>query len=154
MRDLAAVGGTYDLVTNMWTAFGYFDDDENEAVAEALHDRVADDGALVMELANKEAMMANVQDSAAGLDDGLLHAERREYTTETSRSESTLTLFREVQDGYDYVGEVGWDLRVYAPAELRRLLERAGFSSVHLYGGLDGAELERESSRLVVVATP
>jgi hypothetical protein len=45
-----------------------------------------------------------------------------------------------------------WDLRLYGPAELRRLLERAGFEAVHLSGSLDGAALERESSRLVVVA--
>ncbi|WP_267642184.1 class I SAM-dependent methyltransferase [Haloarchaeobius amylolyticus] len=154
MRDLDAVDGEYDLVTNMWTAFGYFDEATNEAVAAGLHGTVADDGVLVMELANKEATMANFRSSFAARDDGVLSVEEGEYTPATGRMETTLTLFEERDDGYDHVGEVSWDLRLYAPAELRRLLERAGFSAVHLYGGLDGSELERESHRLVVVAEP
>ncbi|WP_435359389.1 class I SAM-dependent methyltransferase [Haloarchaeobius sp. DFWS5] len=154
MRELDAVGGEYDLVTNLWTAFGYFDDATNEAVARGFRRCVADDGILVMELANKEATMANYQNSAALLADGVLHTERREYTPETGRMESEVVLFRETEDDYETIGELSWDLRLYAPAELRRLLERAGFSSVSCYGGLDGSVLERESSRLVVVAEP
>lgn len=154
MRDLEALEGRYDLVTNMWTAFGYFDDETNEQVAAGLRECVADDGALVMDLANKEWMMANYQESSTGLVDGDLHTQRREYTPETGRMETTFALFRGDGEGYEFVGEVEWDLRVYAPAELRRLLERAGFSEVDLYGGLDGSELERASTRLVIVARP
>ena len=154
MRDLEAVEGRYDLVTNMWTAFGYFDDETNERVAAGFRDRVADDGALVMELANKESLMANYERSSAGLMDTDLYVERREYTPETGRIETTFALFRQDDEGYEFLGEVEWDLRMYAPAELRRLLERAGFSEVDLYGGLDGSELERESNRLVVLARP
>lgn len=154
MRDLDDLAGTYDLVTNMWTAFGYFDEATNEAVAEGLRERVADDGALVMELANKEFLVSEFSDSSAGLDDGDLYVERREYTPETGRMETTFALFDETDEGYEFLGEVEWDLRIYAPAELRRLLERAGFTDVSLYGGLDGSALAVDSSRLVVVAEP
>lgn len=154
MRELDGLAGRYDLVTNMWTAFGYFDEATNEAVAAGFRERVAEDGALVMELANKECLLSEYRESSAGLDDGDLHVERREYTPETGRIETAFALFEETAEGYEFLGEVEWDLRVYAPAELRRLLERAGFSAVSLYGGLDGSTLERESSRLVVVAEP
>lgn len=172
MRALADRDGTYDLVTNMWTAFGYFDDGTNERVTEGLCERVAPDGALVMELVNKEGVMADYRESSAQENDGLLYVERREYTPETGRMEQRLTLFRTDSDGddsgqghstdggttgetgYEPVGELSWDLRLYSPAELRRLLERAGFSEVSLYAGLDGEYLDRESSRLVVVARP
>ncbi len=154
MRELDALEGSYDLVTNMWTAFGYFDEATNEAVAAGFRERVADDGALVLELANKEFMLGDYRESSAGLDDGDLYVERREYTPETGRIETTFALFQEEDEGYEFLGEVEWDLRLYGPAELRRLLERAGFSDVSLYGGLDGSPLERESNRLVVVAEP
>ena len=65
-----------------------------------------------------------------------------------------ITKFRGRGDGYEFLGEVPWDTRLYGPAEFRRLLERAGFSNVALYGGLDGASLGRESSPLVPVAAP
>lgn len=154
MRDLTGVGGEYNVVINMWTAFGYFDDDVNEAVAREFRKRIADNGALVMEVVNKEALMANYDDSTAMVGDEILHAERREYLPETGRMETTLTLFRVLDDGYKLIGEVSWDVRLYAPAELRQLLYRAGFSTVHLYGGLAGEQLERESNRLVIVAEP
>jgi len=167
MRRLGDRDRTYDLVTNMWTAFGYFDEETNETVAEGFHERVAEDGALVMELVNKEGMLADYRPSSAGEDDGLLYVEQREYNPETGRMETKLTLF-EAGDGegtdagtddgdgpaYEHLGELSWDLRVYGPAELRRLLERAGFSDVHLYGGLDAVQLQRDSTRLVVVAEP
>lgn len=154
MRNLAAVGGEYEVVTNLWTSFGYFDDATNEAVAEGFRECVADGGALVMELANRDARLANYHDSSASLEGGILYVERREYAPETGRIEATLTLFRERDIGYESVGEVAWNRRAYAPAELRRLLERAGFSTVDLYGGLGGAKLEQDSNRLVVVAEP
>lgn len=154
MRELGTIDGEYDLVTNMWTAFGYFDDATNEQVAEGFRDRVNPDGALVMELANKEGLMADYHDSGVGLDDDLLHVERREYAPETGRMETTFAVFRQEDESYEFLGEVEWDLRLYSPAELRRLLERAGFSDVSLYGGLDGSELGRASTRLVVIAKP
>jgi len=157
MRNLSDRDQTYDLVTNLWTAFGYFDEKTNEAVAEGFRDRVTPDGALVMELANKEAVMGEYQESSASRGDGLLYVERSEYTPETGRMETTMTLFRyddETDTEYEQVGEMTWDTRLYSPAELRRLLERAGFSEVSLYGGLDGATLEIDSHRVVVVAEP
>jgi SAM-dependent methyltransferase len=171
MRNLADMEGSYDLVTNMWTAFGYFDDETNEAVAAGFRERVADDGALVMELVNKESVLADFRKSSAQEEDGLLYVEKQEYTPETGRMGTELRLFR-LQDGsdvetaadrdsetgapedYEFLGTISWDLRLYAPAELRRLLERAGFGEVSLYDGLDGESLDRESPRLVVVAEP
>jgi len=174
MRRLCDRDGTYDLVTNMWTAFGYFDEETNETVASGFRERVAEDDALVMELVNREGMLADYRPSSAEEDDGLLYVEQREYRPETGRMETELTLF-EAGDGgtdtgvgggdgtevpgddepaYEHLGELSWDLRVYGPAELRRLLERAGFSQVHLYAGLDAATLERDSTRLAVVAEP
>jgi cyclopropane fatty-acyl-phospholipid synthase-like methyltransferase len=63
MRALADRTGSYDLVTNMWTAFGYFDEETNERVAEGFRERVATEGALVMELVNKEGVMADYRES-------------------------------------------------------------------------------------------
>lgn len=153
MRELTAVGDEYDLVT-VWLAFGYFDDETNEAVVETLRERVADDGALVMGLHNKDGALANYEESSAALQNGVLKVYRNEYTPETGRIETQITMLRERDEGYESVGEAVVDLRLYAPAELRRHLDHAGFSTVHLYAGPDGAALERDSERYVVLAEP
>jgi SAM-dependent methyltransferase len=153
MRDLP-VDGRFDLVTNLWTSFGYYDDATNEAVAADVRERVADGGAFVVEMSNREGMLSDFRETGAHRADGYLNVEESEYDPATGRIETTMTVFEETADGYDHVGEVTWDLRTYTPVELRRLLERAGFAEVSLYGGLDGADVERESSRLVAVAEP
>ncbi|PSQ64055.1 MAG: class I SAM-dependent methyltransferase [Halobacteriales archaeon SW_8_66_22] len=171
MRELADMEGSYDLATSMWTAFGYFDDGTNEAIAAGFRERVADGGALVMELVNKESVVTDFRESHAQEDDGLLYVEEQEYTPETGRMQTEQRLFRPHDESdeeskvegspdargdedYEFLGTISWDLRLYAPAELRRLLEHAGFGEVSLYGGLDGESLDRESPRLVVVAEP
>lgn len=158
MRELSAVDGLdeggYDLVLNCWTSFGYFDDATNEAVAEALYRRVGADGALVLELTNKTGVLANFCSSTVAEHGDTLHLERRSYEPETGRMESEITILREDEANYERVGEMTWDLRLYGPAELRRLLERAGFETIRCYAGLDGDSLDPTSTRMAVVAKP
>lgn len=153
VRDLDTIDREYDLVLH-WFAFGYFDDEENEAIAERFRERVGSNGALVLGLDNGLAELAELRTTDASVKGDVLQVERAEYLPESGRLEVRITKFRETDDGYELIGEVPWNTRLYSPVEIRRLLERAGFSTVSLYGGLDGAPLERDSSPLVAIAEP
>lgn len=153
VREVDTIEGEYDLVLH-WFAFGYFDDEVNEAVAKHLRERVAANGALVLGLDNGLAELADFQNTDASVRGDVLQVERAEYHPESGRMEVLITKFRETGDGYEFVGEVPWNTRLYSPVEIRRLLERAGFSTVSLYSGLEGKTLERDSSPLVAVAEP
>jgi ubiquinone/menaquinone biosynthesis C-methylase UbiE len=153
MRELDTTDDEYDVILN-WFAFGYFEDDVNEAIVEKFRERLAPNGALVMGVDNGHSLLGDFQETGASVKRDVIKVERREYSPETGRLEVVITKFRERGDGYEFLGEVPWDTRLYGPAAFRRLLERAGFSSVALYGGLDGAALGRESSPLVAVAEP
>jgi len=61
--------------------------------------------------------------------------------------------FDDAEDDLRVLRNVHRSLRVYSGRELRDLLVRAGFSSVDLYGGLDGRRYGLEAERLVVVAS-
>lgn len=152
MRELDAEDGTYDLVTNLFTSFGFFDDDTNEAVAAAMADRLADDGLLVMEVANAESILASYASSDAIRFEDRLRVECREYDVTKGRVITDVSYFDHDGEHYVHRGTSTWDTRIYRPVELRRLLERAGFGTVDLYGGLDGSDLVRTSERLVAVA--
>lgn len=153
IRDLDDIAGVYDLVLH-WFAFGYFEDEVNEAIAANLHARTAADGALVMGLDNAIAHFADFEEELASFSQDVLQVEQRQYHLETGRLEGSITKFRQAEGGYEFIGEVPWDTRLFTPVEARRLLQRAGFTAVHCYGGLDGSDLEREASPLVVVAEP
>ncbi|MFC7142333.1 class I SAM-dependent methyltransferase [Halosimplex aquaticum] len=154
MRDLRDRDGTYDVVYNLWTSFGYYDDETNRAVLRGMYERTADGGALVVELVNREGVLADFRPAGIPEDDDALVVESSEYDPETARMETTRRVFAEAGGGYDYEGEMVYDVRLYAPAELAAYCREAGFADVSLYAGLDGSTLERESTRLAVVAEP
>lgn len=151
MRELD-VEGTFDLVLNVWTSFGYYDEETDRAILAALRERVAEDGALVMELANKEGILADFQDDGVMRGEDHVSFETREYDPETSRMHTEREQFEPVEDGYEHVGTMAYETRLFDPTTLRRWLLDAGFGSVALYADLTGEELTHESARLVVVA--
>lgn len=153
VRDLETLEATADLVLH-WFAFGYFADEVNEEIAAALHDSVSPSGALVLGLDNAFAEVDDGRSTLASESGEVLQVERREYDPATGRLSVQITKFRATESGSECLGEVPWDVRLYTPVEVRRLLERAGFSTVSLYGSLDGEELGPTSSPLVAVAEP
>ncbi|MFB6139535.1 MAG: class I SAM-dependent methyltransferase [Halosimplex sp.] len=152
MRDLAERDGEYDLVSNLWTFFGYYDEATDRAVLSGMYERTAPGGALVLELVNREGVLADFRADRVPEDDDLYVVETAEYDPETARMETTRRVFEPTEDGYEYEGEMVYDVRLYAPVELARACREAGFADVTCYAGLGGAPLERESTRLAVVA--
>jgi SAM-dependent methyltransferase len=154
MRDLRTLDHEADLVTNLWTSFGYYDEETDREVLAGLRSCVADDGALVLDLANREGVLANFD--ADSVDDDLEHltTETREYDPNRARMTSDLVVFERTAEGYETVGEMHFDVRLYAPVELRRLLHEVGFSDVTVYAGLGGEPLERTAKHMAVVARP
>lgn len=153
MRALP-VDGRFDLVANLWTSIGYYDAATTRAVLAGFRERVADGGALVLELTNKEGVLAAFDDDGVTRGDGYLSVETREYDPVRSRMHTERDLFREAGEGYDHVGTMTFETRLFAPDTLRRWLRDAGFDEVALYADLEGNPLERESSRMTVVAEP
>lgn len=154
VRNLPSLDHEADLVTNLWTSFGYYDDETNREVLAGMLSCVANDGALVMDLSNREGTLAAFDED--GVEDAgeYLTVETREYDPLEARMSTDIVVFEERGDEYDTVGEMHFDLRMYAPVELRRLLHEVGFSDVTLYANFDGDALERTSSHVVAVARP
>lgn len=150
LRHLGAVDARHDLVVNAWTTFGYYDEATNRAVLSGLYDRVADGGALVVELVNREGVLASFVPDSVSPVDGRRLVESREYDPATARMHTERWVHD--ADGGDLVGRYEIDLRLYAPVELAGLCRSVGFDDVSLYAGFDGSELSRESTRLAAVA--
>lgn len=150
MREVASMEGRYDLAINLWTSIGYYDEAADRRFLEGVRERLEPGGAIVLELANKEGVLANYERGAVIAEgEGQVVAERREYDPRTSRMHSTRWVVDEDDDRFRGRYEV--DLRCYAPVELSSLLEAAGFEGVRLYESLEGEDLHRDSTRLVAL---
>ena len=141
--------GAFDLVTNLYSSFSYFEDpaDDLRAVQNILHS-LAPDGLLVMELMGKEvvAAMYTARDWHR-LPDGTLWLEERSILDGWRRIRNRWTI---VQGGK--ATEHVLEHTLFSGEELRHLLRRAGFAEVTLCGDLDGSPYDAESTRLVAVA--
>lgn len=147
MRELDALSQEYELLVNVYTSFGFFDEATNEALLEAFYNRLDSGGTLLLELANKEGLLAAFDEDGVTTNDERTYVERREYDPATSRIRTALLVIA----NETYHGQYEFDLRVYAPVELQRLLDGVGFNDVRMYSSFDGEELTRKSKRMVVL---
>ena len=148
MRDFSRPDG-FDLVINLFTSFGYFDDPEDDFnVLRNIGTSLQPGGCLVMQMAGKEQVAGVFQPSEvheiAGT--GLL-VQRREVYDDWSRIHNQLTVIR---DGVATTLE--FHHTIYSARELKDLLASAGFGEVQIYGDLEGSAYGPGAERLVAVA--
>jgi SAM-dependent methyltransferase len=139
----------FDLACNMFTSFGYFEDEEdNLRVLRNVHESLRGGGAFVMEMLGKERL-ARVWQSAICTEhaDGSLVLQRPQVRDDCSRVHNEWTILK---DGR--YRTYGFDHFVYSGRELKDRLRMAGFKEVDLFGDLQGTPYGLDAARLVAVA--
>lgn len=139
----------YDLVLNMFTSFGYFDDkDDDLAVLQNIYQSLKPNGICLIDVMGKERL-ARVFQAASAIDmpDGSLLVQRHEVFDAWSRIRNEWIL---IKDGQAHSFKFHHTL--YSGQELKDRLAQAGFEKVQLYGDLDGNPYDIEARRLVAVA--
>jgi SAM-dependent methyltransferase len=149
LGDMRALPWTdrFDVVINWYTAFGYFDDDSNRRVLKQIHRALRPGGRLLVELVQKEALMARFQPSGVVEIDGDLLVDQRSYDPITGRVTTRRTT---VRDGV--VRQQSFSIRLFSFTELRDWMTDAGFAMVEGFSG-DGGPLTSESHRMILRTT-
>lgn len=138
----------FDLVVNLLTSFGYFEDeDDDRKVLANIYSSLKSNGRLVMDLVGKEVLARIFRERDWDqLDDAIILKEAK-LSEDWSRIENRWIL---IKDGRQHEGR--FSLRLYSAAELKELLKRCEFSQVDIYGDLTGEPYDQNAKRLVVVA--
>jgi SAM-dependent methyltransferase len=137
----------FDAVVCWFTAFGYFDDDENRVVLGEVRRALRPGGRFVLDLNHRDNLMARFQPSSVTEVEGDLMIDRRWFDPLTGRSEVERTIVRAGSRRTER-----FFTRLFGFTELRDWLLDAGFSTVAGYGE-DGEPLHAESHRMIAVAT-
>ncbi|MBN1592920.1 MAG: methyltransferase domain-containing protein [Candidatus Coatesbacteria bacterium] len=138
----------FDLVLNMWTSFGFYDEETNLDILKRLGNCVARGGHLVMELINRDWVVKNfLQRSWWPVDDNLIIFEEREFDITRSINRCVWNF---LEDGK--VKKMPLDLRVYSAHELILLLKSVGFGDVEAISEPDGARLTFDSRMMMIIA--
>jgi len=140
---------SFDLVLNLFTSFGYFDNKKDDLkVLKNIFDSLKPGGACVMEMMGKERLAKIfLSTSSESLPDGSLLVQRREIFDDWTRIRNEWILIRKGKAKTFKLHHT-----IYSGQELKDRLLNAGFSSVNLYGDFSGTDYNTEATRLIAVA--
>ncbi|PDW01234.1 class I SAM-dependent methyltransferase [Candidatus Chloroploca asiatica] len=151
--DMRAIpySGCFDAVINMFTAFGYFDrEEENQAVLEGIARALKPGGRLIMELAHRDRVVTGFQPTDwYELDDGTVVWIRRYFDP----LRGILTSIDRWRDPDGHEDERIHRIRIYTATELDHMLRQANLTPINWYGSINLHALTAASPRIIVVAT-
>ncbi len=139
----------FATVLSLFTSFGYFElDEENAAVLAAVSARMRAGGQFLLDTLNRDWVMAHLvteeEQKVAGRH---LQIERR-LTPNGRRVEKTTRVLEPGNHEKTYRESV----RLYTPSEIEEMLRAKGLTNVQRFGSLRGEPHESQSARLILVA--
>ena len=148
MRE-ALPGETFDLILNLFTSLGYFDDEaDDRRVVRVAASMLDPGGRFLLEVINGQRIMGNFQEREWFTVGETAVMERRSLDRPTHRMVVERTVSSTNGDETSVHA-----VRLYSGPAVKTMLDAAGFSRVELYGDWDGAPLTPESLRVLAVGT-
>jgi len=144
------VRGPYDAAINMFLSFGYFATDaESQAMLDSVARVLRRGGRLLIDFWNREREVRGFQPTVLDRrDDGILEIEDWSFDPLAGRLNWTNTVI------YPDGRREAWSqsIRAFTVAEVRAMLEAAGFVLTALYGNLEGEPYTMDSDAAIFVA--
>jgi len=142
--------GEFDAVINIFTAFGYFDADEEDFhVLDAVSRALKPGGCFLLDTMNRDWLMRNWETRGwQEREDGTLDLEERRFDPASGRNHVRVISIR--PDGARDEHHI--DLRLYTLKELSDMLSRAGLGVRRTWGGFDGSDYGPDGRRMIVLA--
>lgn len=140
----------FDFVFNLYTSFGYLENDgEDEIALMEINRSLRSGGVFVLDVLNKERILKNYQSKNwTELKDGSSILFERKFDYAEGRTYEKR--IRVLKNGKRR--EVDLILRIYALTEIIAMLKSAGFGFESVYGDYDGGEYDSNSNRCIVIA--
>jgi SAM-dependent methyltransferase len=139
-------GTSFDLVLNLFTSFGYFQDTtHNEKMLSSIHDYLADVGRLVIDFFNAETVLRDLVKTETKLIDGIAFNISKTYENGSIVKDIN---FQDHGDNYNFQERV----QALKLADFEEMLERTNFKLDAIYGNYQLEKYGSNSDRLIIVA--
>lgn len=147
MRELPFLAESFDLVVNLFTSFGYFEDDREHArVLACLRTAMRPGGMLVIDFLNAAQVRRTLVPYDERVEHGITIEQSRIISPDDRFVEKTIRLR---ERGREYVERV----RLLSAGDLERMLEVAGFEVAHCFGDYGGGDWSENSPRTILFAS-
>jgi SAM-dependent methyltransferase len=148
MREIPP-GAEFDAIVNVFTAFGYFEEEaENQRVLDGVARALAPGGAFLIDVINLLGLVRRYRERLWEDRGDVIQVDEHEFDFLRGRNRARWTFIH--PDGKRT--ELLHSLRTYTPHELALMLERAGLEIEETWGDWDGSELSFDKPRLIVLA--
>jgi SAM-dependent methyltransferase len=140
----------FDAVINIFTAFGYLEDQgEDQKVLQQVCKALKQGGLFLIETLHREGLMRHYAPQMISYyPGGLIELEERSFNLLTSRNEVNITMI--YPDGQRT--EYSHSLRVYTLTELVQMLAVAGLQVKAYFGAWDRSALTIDNFRLILLS--
>jgi SAM-dependent methyltransferase len=147
MRELPFADESFDLVVNLFTSFGYFDDDSEHAkVLSCVRSAMRRGGTLVIDFLNASQVRRELVPYDERVENGITIEQRRAITPDDRFVEKTIRLR---EKGKEYLERV----RLLSAMDLERMLKGAGFEVLKRFGDYSGVSWSESSPRTILFAS-
>ena len=144
-REIPFCDGVFDVVLNLFTSFGYFDDSGNCGLLCSVARLLRPDGAYCLDYLNPPRLLADLKPETVREKNGVAIIERRSLNEATHRVEKTIIL-RSGQREQTFRESV----RLYTLPEMRDMLLDAGLTLEGVRGSTEGEAYDASSSRMIL----
>jgi SAM-dependent methyltransferase len=141
------LGAEFDLILILFTAFGYFEDDENLAVLQNIARALRPHGRFVLDIQNRDGFMKVMLPYIVTEKEGNLMIDRTSFDVQTGRLYNRRIV---VRDGVRR--DKPFYVRLYSLTEIRDLLHQAGLEIEQVLGSWDGQPISLDSRRMIIIA--
>jgi SAM-dependent methyltransferase len=144
--DMRSFDGTYDLIMNLFTSFGYFDNEaDDDAVIRRVGSSLEPKGSFVLDFFNSIHVSRTLQSHSSKL---LQTGERVEEYREIAgkRVDKKIIITRE-----DCTKEYKESVRLYSSVELSEMIIRAGMQVGQVFGSYRGDAFDAERSERCII---
>lgn len=147
MRDFA-VPESFDLAVNLFTSFGFFENEEDDLrVLRNIYRSLKAGGRLVIELTGKEILARIFRERDWHREGEVILLEERKVIDGWSRMMVTWTILENGKSS-----EYQFTIRLYSARELEDALKSCGFREIEIFGDLSGSPYDQTAERLVASA--
>ncbi|OCT14892.1 SAM-dependent methyltransferase [Paenibacillus pectinilyticus] len=138
---------SFDAVVNLFTSFGYFDEDEqNEKVLHEMHRLLKKEGRFIIDFLNPVYVKANLVSLSERQEDDLTIRETR--VIEDGCVRKRIMISQPGEPDRHYLEQV----KLYERSEFEAMLQKAGLHIDHVFGDYEGQAYKQDiSSRLIFV---
>jgi ubiquinone/menaquinone biosynthesis C-methylase UbiE len=146
MRELPFADGTFDVVVNLFTSFGYFETDaDNRKVLEEMARVLRTDGAFLIDFLNRQSVQIRLVPVSEREQNGLHIREERCIDGDFVRKTITITTPDGKQRQYHE------RVKMYTFEQMRDMLEQSGLRVEDAKGDFEGNPYTPESPRMILM---